>query len=57
LFIIGTDDVAAPMADVLQQVYLPEVSYIHILENTGHMGMLERTEQLNQHVKAFIAAI
>jgi len=57
LFIIGTDDVAAPMADVLQQVYLPEVSYIHILENTGHMGMLERTEQLNQHMKAFIAAI
>ena len=45
LFIIGSEDIAAPMSDVLQQVHLPEKSYVHILENTGHMGMLEATEK------------
>jgi pimeloyl-ACP methyl ester carboxylesterase len=57
LFIIGTEDIAAPMTDVLQQVYLPEVSYIHILETTGHMGMWESTAQFNQHLQDFITAV
>lgn len=47
LFVIGTEDVAVPMQDVLQQVSLPAAAFIHILENTGHMGMWESTVQLN----------
>ncbi len=54
LFILGTDDVAAPLADVLQQVHLPSVSYIHILTGVGHMGMLEATEKVNNHLSDFI---
>ena len=57
LFMIGTDDVAAPMNDVLQQVYLPDESYIHILEQTAHMGMWESTTLFNQHLQAFLAAV
>lgn len=56
LFVIGTEDVAAPMEDVLKQVSLPNISYIHILPGTGHMGMWEAPEQLNQHLLAFINA-
>lgn len=54
LFVIGTEDSAAPMNDVVQQAHLPLKSYIHILENTGHMSMLEAPDRLNQHLLSFI---
>lgn len=54
LFVIGTEDVAAPMADVLPQTKLPAHSYHHILEGVGHMGMWEATAQLNQILIDFI---
>jgi pimeloyl-ACP methyl ester carboxylesterase len=57
LFILGRDDVAAPLQDVLQQVHLPKLSYIHILENTGHMGMWEATDLVNSYLLNFIAGI
>ena len=54
LFVMGTEDVAAPMEDVLKQVSLPNISYIHVLSHTGHMGMWEATEQMNEYILAFI---
>lgn len=57
LFILGTEDKAAPMDDVLQQVKLPDISYFHILENVGHMGMWEATEQMNTMILKFIKDI
>jgi pimeloyl-ACP methyl ester carboxylesterase len=57
LFVIGTEDVAAPMQDVLKQVHLPEIAYIHILENTGHMGMWEASEKLNTAILEFVKNI
>jgi pimeloyl-ACP methyl ester carboxylesterase len=57
LFVLGTEDVAAPMQDVLKQIHLPEITYIHILEETGHMGMWEATEKLNIAILEFIRSI
>jgi pimeloyl-ACP methyl ester carboxylesterase len=54
LFIIGTEDVAAPLKDVLPQTYLPACSYIHILDNVGHMGMWEAAEKVNTAIKNFV---
>ena len=54
LFIMGKEDKAAPLTDVLQQVHLPLVSYIYILENAGHMGMWEAPEKVNDAILAFI---
>lgn len=54
LFVLGTEDVAAPLNDVLQQTHLPLNSYIHILDGVGHMGMLESTERMNHYIDAFI---
>jgi len=54
LFIMGTEDVAAPINDVLQQTILPECSYIHILDGIGHMSMWEATDQLNHQLLLFI---
>lgn len=54
LFVMGTEDMAAPMEDVLKQVSLPEISYIHVLPDCGHMGMWEAPDTLNQLLLAFI---
>ncbi len=54
LFVTGTEDNAAPLNDVLQQVHLAEISYIHILENAAHMSMWEATSILNNHLLAYI---
>lgn len=54
LFVLGTEDIAAPLNDVLQQTHLPLLSYIHILEGIGHMGMWESTERLNGYLSEFI---
>mgnify|MGYP000399666178 CR=1 FL=1 len=54
LFIIGTDDIAAPMIDVLPQSKMPINSYIQILDAVGHMGMWEATEKLNTCLLDFI---
>lgn len=54
LFIAGKYDNAVPLQDSLKQCHLPSLSYIHILENSGHMGMLEETEKANQILKNFL---
>ena len=55
LFILGTEDIAAPLNDVLQQTYLPQCSYIHVLKEVGHMGMLEATNEMNEYLLEFIS--
>ena len=54
LFVIGTEDVAAPLVDLLPQIQLPVLPTVHILEGVGHMGMWEATEQLNRFLFDFI---
>jgi len=54
LFFIGENDNAVPLQQSLQQSYIPGISYIHILENAGHMGMWEATNDVNNFLTAFI---
>jgi pimeloyl-ACP methyl ester carboxylesterase len=54
LFIIGTEDVAAPMQDVLQQVHLPAVAFVHIIKDTGHTSMWETPAELNKYLLEFV---
>lgn len=56
LFIVGSEDKAAPLEDLLKQVHLPKVSHLHIIEKVGHMGMWEKPAQLNQYLLQFIEA-
>ncbi len=57
LFVMGTEDVAAPLEDLLQQIHLPVDSYIHVLQDIGHMGMWEATTAMNQLMQDFINRI
>lgn len=54
LFIIGEEDAAAPLEDLLKQVKLPEITYIHILEETGHMGMIENSQKINEYLLEYL---
>lgn len=54
LFIIGTEDKAAPVNDLLKQVSLPRISFVHILQEVGHMGMWEEPAKLNNYLIDFV---
>jgi pimeloyl-ACP methyl ester carboxylesterase len=55
LFIMGRHDTAVPLADSLAQCYLPQLAYIHVLERSGHMGMVEEPEQSNAFLYHFLS--
>jgi len=54
LFILGQHDVAVPFEDGLKQVNLPEKSYIHVLRQSAHMGMLEEKAKSNSILKDYL---
>lgn len=54
LFIMGKYDNAVPTDDNLKQCHLPEKSYIHILVQSGHMGMLEEPDRCNRILEEFL---
>ena len=54
LFIAGEHDNAIPLNDVLKQCHLPEKSYFHVLKKSGHMGMMEETENANRILAEFL---
>jgi pimeloyl-ACP methyl ester carboxylesterase len=57
LFIMGKHDTAIPLEDMLLLCHLPGKSYIHILHDSGHMGMLEEADSSNRFLAGFLADI
>ena len=57
LFIFGEHDTAVSISDGLKQCHLPEMSYIHILNDSGHMGMIEETDKSNRILDEFLLVI
>ncbi len=54
LFIIGKNDSAIPLVVSLKQCYLPSVSHIHILQNSGHEGMWEEKDEVTAILLHFL---
>ena len=54
LFIAGKYDNAVPLNDVLEQCHLPEISYFHVLAESGHMGMIEEAEKSNNILNDYL---
>jgi len=57
LFIIGEKDTAVPLQASLQQCHLPAIAHVHILQNAGHMGMVEETITGKKIIEAFLQNI
>ena len=47
LFIFGKNDNVVPLKDGMEQCSLADLSYIHILESSGHVGMKEEPIETN----------
>jgi pimeloyl-ACP methyl ester carboxylesterase len=54
LFIAGEHDNAITINYVLKQCHLPEKSYFHVLKKSGHMGMMEETQNANRILEEFL---
>jgi len=54
LFIVGEEDKSVPVKDALEQCHIPRISYIHILTNTAHMGMIENSSLCNSYIDQFL---
>jgi len=57
LFILGKYDNAVSLKDGLEQCAVPDLAYIHILENSGHTGMREEAEKANEILKNYLKNI
>jgi pimeloyl-ACP methyl ester carboxylesterase len=53
LYLVGEQDNAVPMRQGLEQCHLPGLSYIHILKEAGHMGMLEEPVKSTAKLEKF----
>ena len=54
LFVAGEHDNAVPLNDILKQCHLPQRSFFHVLKNSGHMGMMEETQNANRILEEFL---
>jgi pimeloyl-ACP methyl ester carboxylesterase len=57
LFVIGKNDNAVPLKASLDQCHLPSISYVKILQNSGHMGMWEEKKEANVFLLEFIKEV
>ncbi len=54
LFIIGEYDKAVPLNLSLKQAHLPSLSFVYILKESAHMGMLEESQKCNEILAYFL---
>jgi pimeloyl-ACP methyl ester carboxylesterase len=54
LFLAGEQDTTIPYEQVKQQSRLPLLSYLHVLHNSGHMGMWEEPNETGFILEEFI---
>jgi pimeloyl-ACP methyl ester carboxylesterase len=54
LFILGTEDIAVALDGTLPQTKMPNTAYLYVLENCGHMGMLEQPNSFNNAILDYL---
>lgn len=57
LFVMGKHDTAIPLEDGLKQCHLPQTAYIHLLQHSGHMGMVEEAAETNKILAHFVKTV
>jgi pimeloyl-ACP methyl ester carboxylesterase len=54
LFVLGRKDSIIPFENALKLATMADVTYIHALENSGHLGMVEEPEKTNKIINSFL---
>ena len=57
LLILGRHDAAVPISDSWHQTHMADLSYIHILELSGHMGMVEEPQKSNEILAEYLNSL
>lgn len=57
LFVMGENDKAVPLEDSLKQCHLPRLSQVQLLQQSGHMGMMEEAEETNKILVQFVNVV
>ncbi|MCH5598496.1 alpha/beta fold hydrolase [Niabella ginsengisoli] len=57
LFIYGEQDEIIPLDKTIEQASFPSISTIHILKNSGHLGMIEEPAEANKAIEDFLSDI
>ena len=57
LFIIGNEDLTIPHQKSMEQTHLPSTADIQILENCGHMAMLEKPKEIVKIINGFVGKL
>lgn len=55
LFIAGEYDTAVPLDKIYAQIDLPKKPVVHVLKDTGHMGMFEKKEYTQEILMDFLS--
>jgi pimeloyl-ACP methyl ester carboxylesterase len=55
LFILGKYDTVVPLKDGIEQCSLADLNYIHVLENAGHVGVMEEAPETNTILENYVA--
>jgi pimeloyl-ACP methyl ester carboxylesterase len=54
LMIAGKHDLAVPFSQSLKQFHLSQLTYLKVLQSSGHMGIIEEPEAVNNFLTFFI---
>lgn len=54
LFMAGKHDTTVPLNDVIEQTHMADLTYIHILESSAHIGMVEQPELSSKILKEYL---
>jgi len=57
LMILGKYDTAVPVSDLWDQTHMADLSYIHILDLSGHMGMAEEPQKTNEILQEYLNSL
>jgi len=57
LLVFAKFDNSVQLQDGLKLAHMPNLSYIHILDKSGHMGMIEEREESNRILKDYIDSL
>jgi pimeloyl-ACP methyl ester carboxylesterase len=57
LLVMGRYDMAVPLEEGLPLAHMADLTYIHILEKSGHMGMVEEPELTNDLFTTFLTGL
>lgn len=54
LILVGAEDAITPRTDAERMQRMMRRAQLHVIEDAGHLAMLERPEAFNEHVRKFV---